>query len=427
MAGTNNFLVFNEANNPTFTMSDADYYADLYRLNGLIPMIADPLAHNKMFRQWSIMIKALADIMASMNYNASDSDLATLEINLKSTIEDVAEAKVDSRITTLENWKSSITATPAELNILDGVTASTSELNILDGLTASTSELNTLDGITASTAELNILDGVTVTSTELNYLSGVSSNIQQQINNLNISALFPLWVASRAYSVGDVVKTLTSSFWFYLECVVAGTSDTTEPTFTNVGELVTDGTVKWLVLDMRDSAPVGSIKHDLIKRDGWLKLAGETINVADYPRLVNFLTTNSLIKAYTATPNATEFTYGDSNNETLILPDFNDLFIESCRTTPYVLNEVKAGLPNITGTAYSVRTYEFDSASPTGNKALFWINDKTQVQHVTLTNNSSGKVSSSNMGFNASYSNSIYGNSNTVQPPAVKLIPIIKY
>lgn len=38
-----------------------------------------------------------------------------------------------------------ITATPAELNILDGATLSTSELNILDGVTAATAELNLLD------------------------------------------------------------------------------------------------------------------------------------------------------------------------------------------------------------------------------------------------------------------------------------------
>ena len=422
MAGTNNFLVFNEANNPTFTMSDADYYADLYRLNGLIPMIADPIAHNKMYRQWSIMISAVAGLIASMNYNASDADLVTLQANLKSAIEDVAEAKVDPRITTLENWKSSITATPAELNILDGVTASTSELNILDGLTASTSELNTLDGITASTAELNILDGVTVTSTEINYLDDAKSNIQQQIDNLSISALFPLWTASRAYSVGDVVKTLASSFWVYLECVVTGTSDTTEPTFTNVGELVTDGTVKWLVLDLRDSAPVGTIKQDIIKRDGWLKLNGATVNVADYPRLVSFLIANSLLNAYTTTPDVTKFYYGDINNETLLLPDFEGLFIENSASD--TLDGVSAGLPNITASCGVDSPLSFNLRIHSTNGAMS--SDQSST-------GSTGQISGSTqtfatrLNFDASRSNSIYGNSTTVQPPAVKLLPIIKY
>ena len=51
-----------------------------------------------------------------------------------------------------------ISASAAEINILDGVTASASELNIMDGVTATTGELNTLDGVTAVVGELNYLD-----------------------------------------------------------------------------------------------------------------------------------------------------------------------------------------------------------------------------------------------------------------------------
>lgn len=61
-----------------------------------------------------------------------------------------------------------VTATAAEVNVLDGITASTAELNILDGVTADKDEINVLDGITASTAELNIMDGVTVTASDIN-------------------------------------------------------------------------------------------------------------------------------------------------------------------------------------------------------------------------------------------------------------------
>ena len=123
-----------------------------------------------------------------------------------------------------------VTATAAELNILDGVTATTAELNILDGvtataaeinkldgftgaaadlnyakdlratgvtttefdkldgLTASTSELNIMDGVTATTAELNKMDGVTATTGELNYVDGVTSNIQNQLNTKYVAA-----------------------------------------------------------------------------------------------------------------------------------------------------------------------------------------------------------------------------------------------
>lgn len=56
----------------------------------------------------------------------------------------------------------------------------------IDGteVTATAAELNILDGVTASAAEINILDGVTATTAEINYVDGVTSNIQTQIDNI---------------------------------------------------------------------------------------------------------------------------------------------------------------------------------------------------------------------------------------------------
>ena len=79
------------------------------------------------------------------------------------------------QMTTLDIGGTNVTATAAELNILDGVTSTAAELNILDGVTSTTAELNILDGVTSTTAELNILDGVTSTAAELNILDGVTS------------------------------------------------------------------------------------------------------------------------------------------------------------------------------------------------------------------------------------------------------------
>jgi hypothetical protein len=50
-------------------------------------------------------------------------------------------------------------------------------------VTASGAELNILDGATLSTAELNTLDGITASTTELNYTDGVTSNIQTQLDS----------------------------------------------------------------------------------------------------------------------------------------------------------------------------------------------------------------------------------------------------
>lgn len=68
-------------------------------------------------------------------------------------------------------------------NLTGPVTASQAELNVLDGITASTAELNILDGATVTASELNVLDGVSITTAELNTLDGVTNPIQQQIND----------------------------------------------------------------------------------------------------------------------------------------------------------------------------------------------------------------------------------------------------
>ena len=119
-----------------------------------------------------------------------------------------------------------VTATATELNILDGVTATASELNLVDGSSAGTivnskaviygaaGEVNAttlqLSGtaITATAAELNLLDGVTATTTEINYLSGVTSSIQTQLDSLqdsdaDLAAIAALSNADGNFIVGN--------------------------------------------------------------------------------------------------------------------------------------------------------------------------------------------------------------------------------
>lgn len=81
---------------------------------------------------------------------------------------------------------SDLTATSAELNILDGVVATTSEINTLNGLTATTSELNKLDGVTATTSEINALAGLTSTTAELNTLDGFTGDVTD-LNRLDVT------------------------------------------------------------------------------------------------------------------------------------------------------------------------------------------------------------------------------------------------
>ena len=89
---------------------------------------------------------------------------------------------ISPNLTALKIGGADVTASVAELNVLDGVTSTTAELNILDGVTATAAEINVLDGVTATAAEINVLDGVTASTAEINYLDGVTSAIQAQID-----------------------------------------------------------------------------------------------------------------------------------------------------------------------------------------------------------------------------------------------------
>ena len=97
--------------------------------------------------------------------------------------------KLNANLDSLDNLLDGTTAIAPNLVgwKIDGVvvTASAAELNVLDGVTASTAEINVLDGVTATTAEINVLDGVTATTTEINYLDGVTSNLQSQLDSVS--------------------------------------------------------------------------------------------------------------------------------------------------------------------------------------------------------------------------------------------------
>lgn len=93
-------------------------------------------------------------------------------------------------------------------------------------------------------------------------------------------------------------------------------------------------------------------------------------------------------------------------------------FLQATETAANVGNTVSAGLPNITGYAFQRSTnYNTSNITWTGGGALSVSNDTTGTADGLSQVN--GAVARKRVDFNASSSNSIYGNSTTVQPPAI--------
>jgi len=79
----------------------------------------------------------------------------------------------------------------------------------ISDVTATAAELNILDGVTATTAEINLLDGVTATTAELNYVDGVTSDIQTQLDSKEpLQRTVGVETTSRTLDITDAQKTL---------------------------------------------------------------------------------------------------------------------------------------------------------------------------------------------------------------------------
>jgi microcystin-dependent protein len=142
--------------------------------------------------------------------------------------------------------------------------------------------------------------------------------------------------------------------------------------------------------------------------NGWLFCDGSAVSRTDYADLYAVIGD----------------TYGAGDGEsTFNLPDLVDKFVEGSATSG---TEKTAGLPNAEGSFYLrlLNNQYGNVLSPAGafNENISSYSSNGGMSQATGSTNNAQQVS-----FSASRSNSIYGNSDTVQPPAVTMRYIIKY
>ena len=226
--------------------------------------------------------------------------------------------------------------------------------------------------------------------------------------------------SNTSYTVGDIAYSKNLPSWARLECVKAGTTASAEPAQIStgaVGTLIADGTVTWIIDNMRDSTAVGAVRGSLYLPAGYIKANGATVQRADYPRLVAVVNEYNLWTDNTAA-NAGLFGRGNGST-TMVVPNWID------RMAQYAADRigasVEAGLPNITG---SYQDGGFDGTGGVGRGA---INVGGDIFGSYYGHRDRGTNNLHSLSFDASRSSAVYGRSNTVQPPAIKLIPILKY
>ena len=126
---------------------------------------------------------------------------------------------------------------------------------------------------------------------------------------------------------------------------------------------------------------------------------------------------------YAALYSAIGTRYGSGNgSSTFNLPNVESNKFLQGNSTPGTVKT--AGLPNITGVAYAAADYGFFRKDSNGNRSGAFIKGAAANN---LEGGGYSNISTNYLGFDASAANSIYGASNTVQPPAVTVRFIIKY
>lgn len=138
--------------------------------------------------------------------------------------------------------------------------------------------------------------------------------------------------------------------------------------------------------------------------DGWLLCDGSAVSRTTYADLYAVIGD----------------TYGDGDGSTTFnLPDLTDKFVQGSATAG---TAKAAGLPNITGSWHTTSEYD-PYFTGTFSGAFKTIKESSIPKRY---GGSTGSYDKAGLDFDASLSNSIYGNSTTVQPPALTMQYIIK-
>lgn len=165
----------------------------------------------------------------------------------------------------------------------------------------------------------------------------------------------------------------------------------------------------------QDGIPIGDIVYRPFIKVGYVGALGQEVNRADYPRLEVYADENNLfVDDNTDTP----WMYGKGNGTTtMVLPNYVGRVIWGGTSAALL----EAGLPKLTG---EINCNYVCFTANNGSGALK-TSSESNTPHYGSGNASPGYTSI--LRFDSSLSNVIYGNSTTVQPPVIQLIPQIKY
>ena len=344
--------------------------------------------------------KKWAEYTASPD-NQTDTDSTTGKTQSSRSWALYSKSKAQEAATSATNAK-----TQAETATTQAANAKTSASQ-----SASSANASATSASNAKTSETNAKTSETQAGTSANAAKVSETNAAESARiATEYGGDFNMLKRNKTYSVGDIAYSPSLPSWAYLECITAGTTGDKEPNFSSVSSTggaiadMADGNAHWRVRDTRCRYEVGDI-------------IAKTTTPKDYEYLMKC--DGSFFDTSKYTLLAKAFTDGKVPNLT------DGRFLEGSTSSGA---SISAGLPNITGD-FKLRPYK-------NNGTLVWTNNRSGAFSITehVTGDSSetvgadaGYTAFSNVAFDASKSNPIYGNSSTVQPKSYTVIYYVCY
>ena len=152
--------------------------------------------------------------------------------------------------------------------------------------------------------------------------------------------------------------------------------------------------------------PVGTVAYAHEVPTGWLQCNGAAVSRTTYARLFKKI--------------GMKYGAGDGST-TFNLPDLQHRVLEGTNTPSEVAQKVEAGLPDITGS----KLFWGFPVNSNGNFGAFGC-DGDSGHPILATNVDQTTAAHAYLIFSAKKSTALYGQSHTVQPSSLRLMPIIK-
>lgn len=171
---------------------------------------------------------------------------------------------------------------------------------------------------------------------------------------------------------------------------------------------------------LRRGAVIGEVRWFAMSTppEGWLVCNGASVSTSDYAALFAVIGKTFTPRLTSTDPDVENPEYSDP--AVFRLPN---LIGKAPWGSMSVGTVIDAGLPNITGRATFIQTDGSDQSSYPDIGCFYW----GKYNHDWKTSAINEGPAKRDLFFDASRSNSIYGKSSTVQPPALCLLPCIRY